>query len=287
MTNPKTDQTTCIVQFIANHSGYSIYTIRGFLYNHSDPTCRDKMRSIQDILVENDYPYTYNWNNFQDCPALLALKADLELWGNTRREQKRKGRPKGSPNKPTSHTKLYTTISTMLKEILGEQTQNLQDTYKNTHREVSLTRIGSDVKSTFEESIENQSTDIKNEIQYRTSEIADNVEIVMIEQFKKFKNDMEQTFKTFETNIKTIEANLNKLRNAENARYKNILEAFTSLSTQIEIMNKSNSVYDFPDITVDEDVTVPPRAPFVTQSQLIESRNLVDSVTLPSESPVQ
>jgi hypothetical protein len=236
------------------------------------------MRSIQNILVENDYPYTYNWNNFQDCPALLNLKSDLELWGKVRREQKRTGRPKGSPNKTTAHNKLYNNISSMLREILGEQTQNLQDTYKNTHREVSLTRIGSDVKSTFEETIEKQSTDIKNEIQYRTSEIADNVEIVMIEKFNEFKNDMDQKFATLETNIKTIEANLNKLRNAENARYKNILESFTSLSNQIAAMNTSDSVYDFPDVTVSDDVTDPPRAPFVTQSQLIESRNLLDSI---------
>jgi hypothetical protein len=68
------------------------------------------------------------------------------------------------------------------------------------------------------------------------------------------------------------------MRNAENARYKNILESFTSLSNQIAAMNTSDSVYDFPDVTVSDDVTDPPRAPFVTQSQLIESRNLLDSI---------
>lgn len=279
----KTTQTTCILEFIAKHSGYSIHTIKAFCYNHSDPTCRDKIRSVYNILASNDYPSTYNWHNFQDCPALLNLKTELEVWGDVRREQKRKGRPKGSPNKTTSHNKLYTTISTMMKEILGEQTQTLQDTYKNTHREVALTRIGSDLKSELDTVIQNQSTDIKNEIQYRTSEIADNVEIVMIEQFKKFNKSIEN----MEQKLTTIETNLNKLRNAENARYKHIMEKIDSLETQIAGMNTSDSVCDFPDITVADDVEVPPRAPFITQSQLIESRNILESVALPSESSVQ
>lgn len=285
MTEFMTAQTK-ILEFIAKHSGYSIHTIKGFLYNHSDRTCRDKIRFIFNVLVENDYPYTYNWNNFQDCPTLLNLKSDLELWGKVRREQKRTGRPKGSPNKTASQSKLYTTISAMMKEILGGHTQTLQDMYNKPHP-VYIQSLRPEIKSEIDTSIQTQSTDIKNEIQYRTSEIADNVEIVMIEQFKKFKNDMEQTFKTLETNIKTIEANLDKLRWAENKRHAHIIEKVDLIETKIESMNKSNSVYDFPDITVDEDVTVPPRAPFVTQSQLIESRNLVDSVNLPHESPVQ
>ena len=278
MTEFMTAQTK-ILEFIAKHSGYSIHTIKGFLYNHSDRTCRDKIRFIFNVLVENDYPYTYNWNNFQDCPTLLNLKSDLELWGKVRREQKRTGRPKGSPNKTASQSKLYTTISAMMKEILGGHTQTLQDMYNKPHP-VYIQSLRPEIKSEIDTSIQTQSTDIKNEIQYRTSEIADNVEIVMIEQFKKFKNDMEQKFTTIETN-------LNKLRHAEHKRYYNIMEKIDSLEAQITIINTSDSVYDFPDVTVDEDVTVPPRAPFVTQSQLIESRNLVDSVNLPHESPVQ